>query len=830
MTTRLKIKITILIQCIIILCGSLSAKTFHYEAKGDKILKGTIIGTVTDENKNPLMHVNLALIGTNLGTTSGQNGKFVLTAAYPGTWTLGASMLGYTDYRRQITLQPGDTLELNVIIRSRIYQMEQVSIIADRKGLFEKVPGSLCYIDNKHILSINPVSGNEVFRRSPGVHVVDEEGIGLRANIGIRGLDPDRSRTVLVLEDGIPVSLSPYGEPEMYYTPAIERMSGVEILKGSGSILYGPQTIGGVINYITANPPVEPRGSFMLRGAQGGYLTSMLSYGNTYENTGYHVNYLTKQADSIGSLSFRVHDISARIRTKLSEQSNLGLKIGVYDETSNATYVGITQTMYESGGKYDFSRIAPNDQLKIRRYSLALTHNHFFNKRRRLTTQAYGYTTTRNWQRQDFAYNSYDASGVLKPKPNNYSGVMWGDESVPNGAIYMRNSTGNRNRQFEVAGLESRYVTSWQLKGKASEFHAGARILYERAFEQRINGGHENASSGTLQDDEIRTGYGSSLFAHNQMAILPGLTITTGLRMENYQYTRDIRRGRFVLHGESHIRDTLLIAEGSLREFIPGIGFNLSLNGTATVFGGVHRGFAPPRIKDAISNTGQVYNLDAEKSWNYELGIRHMPAEWINYEVTAFYMDFSNQVIPVAESAGGQGAGLVNGGNTLHQGVEAGAELMISQWLANSDNKLSWDGYITLVNSAFNNDRYVPAHGTTINIKGNKTPYAPSFFANTSLSYIHTTGITARITANYTGSQYTDINNTVAPSPDGRIGKIDSFMVFDANLAYTLNRWNTTFSVSGKNITNERYIITRRPQGIRLGLPRMITAGVKVDI
>ncbi len=76
----------------------------------------------------------------------------------------------------------------------------------------------------------------------------------------------------------------------------------------------------------------------------------------------------------------------------------------------------------------------------------------------------------------------------------------------------------------------------------------------------------------------------------------------------------------------------------------------------------MHRGFAPPRIKDAISSTGVDLELDAEKSWNYELGARTEFFDLVDLEVTAFYMDFSNQVIPVSESSGGAGSGYINGG------------------------------------------------------------------------------------------------------------------------------------------------------------------------
>ena len=106
---------------------------------------------------------------------------------------------------------------------------------------------------------------------------------------------PDRSSKVLILEDGIPVALNPYGEPQLYYTPTIDRMESIEVLKGSGQILFGPQTIGGVINYITADPPKSSR-----RQSQNclvgkvNFLVDCFHYGNTFGNTGFQVNYLKK--------------------------------------------------------------------------------------------------------------------------------------------------------------------------------------------------------------------------------------------------------------------------------------------------------------------------------------------------------------------------------------------------------------------------------------------------------------------------------------------------------------------------------------------------------
>jgi Fe(3+) dicitrate transport protein len=196
--------------------------------------------------------------------------------------------------------------------------IEELVVSGSRVGQLRMLPGSVSIVGRKELEERLPLSGNELLRSISGLHVVEEEGAGLRLNIGIRGLDPDKSRNVLMLEDGIPVALGPYGEPEMYFTPAIERMAGLEVLKGSGQILYGPQTIGGVVNYITADPPDVSSAKISLRGGQGGLFTGMMQYGTSFGNSGILVNYLRKQADELGPTKFRLNDISMKYTATLN--------------------------------------------------------------------------------------------------------------------------------------------------------------------------------------------------------------------------------------------------------------------------------------------------------------------------------------------------------------------------------------------------------------------------------------------------------------------------------------------------------------------------------
>src|SRR5690606_29997898 len=187
------------------------------------------------------------------------------------------------------------------------------------------MPGSAHVVDQRALSERAPFSGNEALRTVPGVHVRDEEGMGLRANIGFRGLNPDRSRNVLVLEDGVPVALAPYGEPELYYTPAIERMQRVEVVKGSGSILWGPQTIGGTLNYITKDPPKDFTLGGEARLGNFGYSYGEVHVGDTNSGVGYLASIIHKRFAGHRNLDLEVTDATAKFQLRLSPIAQLGL-------------------------------------------------------------------------------------------------------------------------------------------------------------------------------------------------------------------------------------------------------------------------------------------------------------------------------------------------------------------------------------------------------------------------------------------------------------------------------------------------------------------------
>ncbi|MAN86154.1 MAG: Fe3+-dicitrate receptor [Algoriphagus sp.] len=803
------------IYCVVLLgflSFSLENIVIASESKENEL---SVKGVVYDTEQNPVSYANVYVKGTVKGALTDAKGKFQLFDLEKGVYEVQISAVGYKTKSRVVEVDANGVLDLGLVVLEIGVEMPEFSIIANKDRIFSQVPGAVNYLNKEDIKSLMPVSGNEVFRRVSGLNVVDEEGLGMRVNIGIRGLNPDRSRNVLMLEDGVPVALAPYGEPEMYYSPAIDRMAGVEILKGSGQILYGPQTIGGVVNYITPNAPETEQGSVQIQGGQGSFFSGLVNYGNTFGNTGLQVNLLRKSADNVGPTQFGITDFNTKFLFKLNEKSELGAKFGIYDERSNSTYIGLNQVMFDQGGQ-DFTRLAPDDRLDVSRYSLSFSHVYRFNPDFKLRTIAYGYTTTRNWNRQDFSINNSNTP------PSNWTGVVWGDTSIPGGAIFMRDGTGQRNRQFEVAGIEPRIELNHGLFGQKNELKAGVRFLVESAKEQRVNGTKAGVKSGNLIEDELRNGRAFSAYFQNETELGEKVSLHGGLRFENFNYERNIFRRNFSGIG---VRDTSIVASNAVNEIIPGVGFTVKPTNTITLFGGIHKGFAPPRTKDAITSTGDALDLEAERSWNYEAGVRSELNNWIYVEATAFLMDFSNQIIPVSESAGGLGFGVVNAGATRHQGLETSFIFDLSRAFGLKKWAIDYDIQATFIDAYFSEDRFIG----DVNINGNTTPYAPEWLLNSSLAIESESGFSARLTYNFVGDQFGDEVNSIEPSANGRTGLIPSFFTLDAVVGYEIKKANLGFNLSVKNLTDERYISTRRPQGIRVGLPRFITAGVNFN-
>ena len=433
-----------------------------------------------------------------------------------------------------------------------------------------------------------------------------------------------------------------------------------------------------------------------------------------------------------------------------------------------------------------------------------MLHQAVISPRMLLSNSLFAYTTMRNWRRQDF--DRAPRAGV------SYRSVA-GDPAVPGDAIYLRDSSGNNNREFDVAGAESRLGVEHGGLGLRHRIEGGFRYLYEQHRDRRIDGSHHMALSGVIREDEVRNGAAVSGFVQDRMQAGGKLTITPGLRLERYDFVRHILRQP--VNGTP--ADVNVRRDDSVFKPIPGIGAAWQLAAPLTVFAGVHRGFAPPRVKDAITRAGVSLQLDAELSWNYETGARFHAGRGLRAEATLFSTDFENQIIPAAQS-GGATTSLVNGGETIHRGAEF-------------EVVADWDRFLDTPTGIVTEARYTwlrDARFTPGIYRGSRLPYAPEHIFSLRAGY-RKKGFSVHVDGTRAGDQFGDNLQTVAGSPDGAVGLLPAYWVWNLSGGHEFRgeRFTVNPFVTVKNLADAVYISSRAPLGIQPGMFRQATAGVR---
>src|SRR6056297_3396611 len=179
-------------------------------------------------------------------------------------------------------------------------QSSDAPLVLDRikmvgsKDVADATPGSAHYISEEDIRTQSYDDVNRVLRKVPGVYIREEDGFGLFPNISLRGVDTSRSAKVTLMEDGILAAPAPYAAPSAYYSPTTGRMSGIEVLKGTSQIKYGPHTTGGAINYQSTPIPNDERTFLRAQfGSDNEYRTHAF-HGNTVETDIGRVGYLAE--------------------------------------------------------------------------------------------------------------------------------------------------------------------------------------------------------------------------------------------------------------------------------------------------------------------------------------------------------------------------------------------------------------------------------------------------------------------------------------------------------------------------------------------------------
>jgi Fe(3+) dicitrate transport protein len=653
-------------------------------------------------------------------------------------------------------------------------QLPSMQVVGSDTDAISRQTGAVVIIDRADIERLQPTSNEDVLRRIPGINVKTEEESAVVSNVGIRGLSSSQSKS-LILEDGVPVAPGLFVGNDRYYNPRIQRMEGIEVLKGSSSLRYGPSTIGGVINYKTKTPEgvaASARiGSWNTREA-------VLEAGGRNPSGDAFAGLVATHARSDGFMDkgYEMTDLMLKAGTALGENQSVGVKYSWYDNEANISYRGIFPGDYRAGRTYN---PAPDDYFLTDRRAFDVNHEWHLSDQTTLRTLAYWSETTRDYWRYAVNSTASEAAG------------RW---------VYRDNLQGN-NRRFERYGVESRLSMDNNLFGVMGEAEFGLRLMKEELNDRTIAATRQQDRSGTLTKHDVDTAESIAGYVQNRFVLSDRLAVTPGLRVESYKQARE------QLLSNNDKVDSRNI------EWLPGIGATYQLVPQAQLYGGVYRAFAPAANGDALVDfstttpTLQDQRLDAEKSTNYELGLRGNSGVF-TYDVTAFYMDFANLVV---RGNSNQAIATSNAGESLHYGLEAALGVELGGGFS-LDTNATW-----VPTSEFR---------TGVN-KGNRLSYSPEYMANVGLNYSQGR-LSSAFNVHYQSEQYGDEANTkpITVNTGNSIwgGRMRSYTVYDL-----LGRYQVTdqFGVQGaiKNLTDKRYITGLR-QGIYVGPERSFEVGL----
>jgi Fe(3+) dicitrate transport protein len=218
----------------------------------------------------------------------------------------------------------------------------EITVRGNKADALKRASGSSTTIGQREIRNTQPESNAELLRRVPGLQVRTEDPMGLRLNLGVRGLSPTRSRLILMEEDGVPVVVSPYGEPELYYTPMVERVQRLDVIKGSDVLRYGPQTVGAVVQLHTFDPTLRPGWYIASQVGSRGYGSLQARYSGTSGDIGYVAQVVRKSGDGYRNMGFYATDVFGKAVLTHAAIGQLSFKIGFHDDRARTTYTGLT--------------------------------------------------------------------------------------------------------------------------------------------------------------------------------------------------------------------------------------------------------------------------------------------------------------------------------------------------------------------------------------------------------------------------------------------------------------------------------------------------------
>ncbi len=691
-------------------------------------------------------------------------------------------------------------------------EKDVIYVIGSKEKVFY-TPGSAHFIDQKELKTFNYQDVNRVLDKVPGVYIQEEDGLGLRPNIGLRGAHPHRSKKITLMEDGILIGPAPYAAPAAYYFPSTSRLSSMEVFKGPSSVQYGPNSIGGAINMLS-KPLFGPVGSEV---EVSGGTFSQLRLNNRGQKNGFHwfIEANRKEGDLIRSLpngeeaTFEQNDVLVKLGKSISgRQQKLEFKFSFANENSDETYLGTSSEDFNSNAFVRYAA-SQDDNLQWNRTALQASYSISPLSWMKSKTTLYHHQMDRNWSKFSDLFNRQDFRSALGTgiDPDNLVNLLRGTRNSANGTESLR--IGANDRFYYSQGIQSKLNMSLNSGEIAHEVSIGIRIHrdqvernHSETLAQMIDGDliyQEDSFQVTNKNQD--TSNAIAFFTEDEI-IAGDLTTKVGFRVEQVDHTRDPRG----LLGTS-------IQKNTENVFVPGIGFNYSLNSEMVILAGVNKGVT-------LVGPGQSQSIAPEEAINYEAGFRIKSP--IYFEAIAFYSDYQNLKGTCSFSSGCSDENIdteFNGGKAEIYGLETMANHEFSKGSFRFPVRLGYTFTVARFKTSFanSNPEWGSTSGNNIIRVNDPMPYVPQNQINFG------TGVQYKKFSMDLNILWKDQLADQAIAEGRRL--IPSYGVVDSAFSYNYAAKGRAF-LRINNILDNTYLTSLRPFGARPGSPRTFVVGL----
>lgn len=765
--------------------------------------KTIISGRIIDKSSQAIIGASVTLKGTVRGVQTNTNGEYILKGLRAGDYTVVVSSVGLKNKELAVSLQEGEEKTLNFELEDETYTLKDIQVVASRgvrgnEHLAEIDGYAINATKKNEVIKLDNINANlamnnsrQIFSRTPGISVWENDGSGIQLAVASRGLSPNRSWEFNVRMNGYDITPDPMGYPEAYYTPPMEVVDRIEIVRGASSLQYGPQ-FGGLMNFVLRKPDISTRVTIESQNTVGsnGLFSTFNYIGGTEGRLSYTAYYQKRFGDGWRANSYYNTD---HAHAELSYAITNKFKIG-----AEVTYM--TYKSQQAGGLTDVQ----------------------------FTQDARQSVRSRNWFSTPWLVPSFSAEYVFSEKTKlswKAFGVIAERSSVGNVAAITSADILTSNRQvdrdfYNNFGSEIRFITDYKFLGMNNTVASGLRY-YNGNIDRQQQG---KGSTGKDMEFSIEGEYPRNLnfnninkaaFFENIFRFSKKFLMTAGARVENIS---SVMQGRFSLVNGQANNLIPITRERSFMLF--GGGAEYHITPQSEFYSNISQAYRPVLISDLTppATTDVIdENLKDARGYNFDFGYRGKVGNYLNFDVDYFYVNYNNRIgtITQTNAANQRYQFRTNLGRSVSQGFEGYVEFdPVTAFF-----KKSKIGYVSVFASvAFIDATYRNFKTTSVvngqivegNLSGKKVENAPSKINRFGVTY-NKKGFSITWQLSDIGKAYADASNTETANAAATTGVIPAYTVQDLSASFKfLKHYNVKAGVN--NLSDERYF-TRRAGG-----------------